>query len=428
VKDDIRVLWFADIEFPAVRRRLSLPAIGRGGWIESLRQALRTQEGLQLGVAAKGLQPFEPFDEDGVRYYWVAAPPAKNGIAEVLRRWRHRLDDQQVLMSAATVIRDFQPDLIHVHGSEGVFGLLGSTRELPVLVSLQGLLAVISRFYFAGLPLKEVSRRVFSVEFLKGGGLVHGLLDMRLDAGREMRILRSCRFFAGRTDWDRGVLSVINPDAHYYHSEEVLRPEFYGRCWKGRWDDEMTVYTTASYAPYKGVLNLLEALALLKDSSQREVKLRVGGQIRDTAVWPIVRRAVNRLDLADIITWLGPLSPAGIADELERASVYVHPSLIDNSPNALAEAMIVGVPCVASSAGGIPSMISDGIHGLLYGPNDVYGLAARIAAIDADPNLAGTLSSNARARAQLRHEPGAVAGATIEMYADILACHRSGKR
>jgi glycosyltransferase involved in cell wall biosynthesis len=424
----MRVLWFTNIELPAVRRRLSLPVLGGGGWMEGLRTALGTQDSVQLGVAAKGVKPFEPFDEEGVRYFHVEPPPAKGRFLGVAEGWRHRPDDRSLLANASAVVESFQPDLIHVHGSEGPFGLLGEATSIPLIVSLQGLLVVYSRFCLAGVPLVDVARRVTSAEFAKGHGPIHESWDMRFEAQRELRILRSCRYVAGRTEWDRSVVSIVNPGAHYYQAEEVLRPEFYCHEWQAPQDGPFVVYTTGSSAPYKGLICLLEAVALLRGSVRREVRLRIGGEIVGSSMWPIARHAVSRLKLENAIRWLGALSPAGIASELKGASVYVHPSLIDNSPNGLAEAMIIGVPCVASSVGGIPSMIRDGTDGLLCGPNDVYDLAGRIAAIEADASLAARLGSNARARAERRHDPNAIAGATASMYADIIARHRSGRR
>jgi glycosyltransferase involved in cell wall biosynthesis len=300
--------------------------------------------------------------------------------------------------------------------------------HVPFLVSLQGLLIVSARFFFAGIPWVEVFRRLTSVEFAKGSGPVHDYWAMQVEAERELKIMKFSHYFAGRTEWDKSVISVVNSQARYYHTDEVLRAEFYGCQWRPTFSTPFVIYTTGGAAPYKGLINLLEAVELLRESRSREIKLRVAGRIQGTNMWPLVTRAMRRLRLNDVVTWLGPLSADAIAAELEHASLYVHPSLIDNSPNALAEAMIVGVPCIASSVGGIPSMVRDGIDGLLYGPNDVYSLAGRIAAIEADPSLAASLGNNARERAQQRHNPEAIAKATMEMYTDVIARYRTGER
>jgi glycosyltransferase involved in cell wall biosynthesis len=82
--------------------------------------------------------------------------------------------------------------------------------------------------------------------------------------------------------------------------------------------------------------------------------------------------------------------------------------------------MILGVPCVASSAGGVPSLLKDRHEGLLCPPDDVYGLAGAIAAIAADPALAARLGANARVRARQRHDARSIAQTTIAVYEDVV--------
>ena len=260
----MKVLWFTNIELPAVRRRHGLAAEEGGGWMESLRAALCAEGSVRLGLAAAGATPFEPFEDEGVPYYHLDAPPPLSGVAGIAAHWRHRTDDAPLLAQASAVIDDFQPDLIHVHGSERPFGLLASATAVPVLVSLQGILLVYSRAYLSGIPVTDVVRDVTTLEFAKGRGLVHACWDMRVAARRELRILRGCSYFAGRTDWDKGIVSVVSPRARYFHAEEILRPEFYLHEWRPPADGPFIVYTTGGPAPYKGLVNLLEAVALLR--------------------------------------------------------------------------------------------------------------------------------------------------------------------
>jgi glycosyltransferase involved in cell wall biosynthesis len=466
----MRVLWFTNIELPAVARRLSGEARLTGGWMESLRAALREQGGpgsgelerggLELGVAAAGSVPYEPFDEDSVRYFHIQRPPAGTGIRAVARQWQHTPSDAPALVQARAAVESFRPDLIHVHGSEGPMGLLAGTVDSPVLVSLQGILTVCERFFYAGLPPSEVARDAFSLRFLKGQGMIHAHWNMEAAARRESRILERCHYFAGRTDWDRSVLRAINPAARYYHAGEIVRPEFYAAAWAPdrRPEVPFRIYSTGGPAPYRGIVNLLEAVALLRAGgrspggppgrgpvgapgrdlggdlggaagpARRPMVLRIGGEVMSTGMRPIIARAMRSLRMDDVVTWLGPLGPAELVAELEAADVYVHPSLVDNSPNALAEAQVVGVPCVASAVGGIPSLITHGVDGLLAAPNDVYDLAGKIAAVEADPELAGRLAEGAGRNARRRHDPHTIAGETMEMYADIIDRYRAGER
>jgi len=420
----VKVLWLTPVQLPAVEKRVAPTVFRGGGWLESLRAALCAEGSLQLGMAAAGETPFEPFDEGGVQYFHVQAPPRpRSGLAGVVAGWRHRADEASLLAGATSVIEQFQPDLIHVHGSEGPFGVLVTTTTKPVIISLQGILLVYSRAFFSGVPVVDVMRSAVSLECAKGRGLLHDYAYMRVAAQRELNVLRACHYFAGRTDWDRGIVSVVNPHAHYYHVEEVLRPEFYLPDWRQSSGGTFVVYTTLGPAPYKGLINLLEAVALLRESALPDMRLRVAGRIQGSAMWPITQRALDRWRLHGAVDWLGSLAPAEIALELGGASVYVHPSIVENSPNSLAEAMILGVPCVAASAGGVPSLLKDGHEGLLCSPNDVYGLAAAIGAVAADPVRAARLGTNARVRARRRHDPRTIAQAMIATYETVVSDH-----
>ena len=390
-------------------------------------EAPRSRASLELGVAAMGPTPFDPFDEDGVRYFHLQPPPGFRGFRAVAERWKHTRSDAPALAQARAVVDGFRPDLIHIHGSEGPMGLLAGMVEPPVLVSLQGILVVYERFFFAGLPVGEVARDAISLHFLKGEGMLHTHWSMEHAAARELQILRNCRYFAGRTDWDKSVLMAANPAARYYYGGEVLRPEFYAAHWAPSQDGPFRVYSTGGPAPYKGLVNLLEAVALLRGNTRRPAELRISGEVMSTGMGPVMERAMRRLGLEGAVVWLGPLGPEALIAELQTAGVYVHPSLADNSPNALAEAMVVGVPCVASAAGGVPSMITGGVDGLLCAPNDVYALAGKIAAIEADVQLAGGLAGAARARGRERHDPATIAAATMDMYADIIERHKREK-
>ena len=104
---------------------------------------------------------------------------------------------------------------------------------------------------------------------------------------------------------------------------------------------------------------------------------------------------------------------------MTKAHVYVHPSAIDNSPNALAEAMMVGTPCVASYVGGIPSMMKNETEGLLYQYDAPYWLAHQISRIFEDNALAQQLSANAHRRAAVDHDPKN-AEITEELYKTIM--------
>jgi glycosyltransferase involved in cell wall biosynthesis len=84
--------------------------------------------------------------------------------------------------------------------------------------------------------------------------------------------------------------------------------------------------------------------------------------------------------------------------------VFVCPSSIENSPNSVGEAQLLGVPCVAAYVGGIPDMISDNETGLLYRFEEIEMLAMSVIKIFDDEILAQKLSKQSSLIANIRHD------------------------
>lgn len=98
------------------------------------------------------------------------------------------------------------------------------------------------------------------------------------------------------------------------------------------------------------------------------------------------------------------------------ADVFVLPSYCENSPNSLGEAMLLGMPCVAARAGGIPDMLHEG-EGVLYPlPGDAGALANALFAVLDDTAAAAEMGRTARRRALATHDPDANAAALLRIY------------
>jgi glycosyltransferase involved in cell wall biosynthesis len=79
--------------------------------------------------------------------------------------------------------------------------------------------------------------------------------------------------------------------------------------------------------------------------------------------------------------------------------VYVQPARAEGLPLAVLEAMAMGLPIVATSVGGIPEVLADGISGVLVPPGDPAVLAAAVLRILDDVDLATSLGEQARTAA-----------------------------
>ena len=119
---------------------------------------------------------------------------------------------------------------------------------------------------------------------------------------------------------------------------------------------------------------------------------------------------------------------------LAAADVAVVPSIrddagnVDGLPNVVLEALASGTPVVATPAGGIASVITDGENGLLVPERDAAGLAAAIDRLLADRALGAALGSRARSRVQAEHGWPGVARAFEAAYAAARAWRLVGPR
>ena len=232
-RDVMRVLWFTSVMPAAVSTHLwSTGSVGPASWVESLRLALAGRDDLDLAIASPCPTSFIPFSASDVSYYGMHVTEPDTRFGRAFSGWRESFVLPDMTQACEDVVRDFNPDIIHVHGTENPFGLIGPRSRAPVVISLQGLLTVYERFYFHGMRPREVADRALQRSFVLGDGAIHGYWRCVRMAVREREIMRINRSFMGRTEWDRAVLWAINPSATYHHCDEVLRPPFYDAAWQ----------------------------------------------------------------------------------------------------------------------------------------------------------------------------------------------------
>ena len=390
---------------------------GYGGhWVTELAHHVIGAGDIELGIATAypGLSEAR-FQEGRVRYFVIPQPRRLSAFAM-------RKTD---LRKCIAVIEEFNPDLIHIHGSERLYGLVkvAARTPVPMLVSLQGLLGSFSpaRHFFGTLSLREIMQSIRLLELPAKLGLVWQYLDARRGARREATILATADGFLGRTEWDRAQSQTFNPAAPYFHVGEILRPAFYANQWSLQNCERFSlIYTNAGH-PSRGTENLLAAIAFLRREFPK-IQLRLAGRISTRSGYGrFIRKRIRRLELSNCVELLGYIDDAAMATELLRAHVFAITSYIENSPNSLAEAMLTGLPCVASFVGGIPSMVQDEDTGLLYPVDDVPLLVQKIRRIFTDDVLASGLGANAYKMAHNRHDPKTVLSELTSAYRTVLA-------
>lgn len=280
------------------------------------------------------------------------------------------------------------PDIVHAHGTEGPYALAAIRSGRPCLVAMQGIIAEIFK--------------------------TNPCFRYRIVRHYERFAVRTARYFACRTAFDSGFVRAINPAARIFTVQEAIHPVFFRQNWQPQ--DNPTVLFVGSLEKHKGLHTLLEAVALIAREQPR-IRLKVIGGTRTPGDW---MQRCRQLGIEDRVEFLGFLSPEEIARHHLESQLFVLPSENDNSPNALAEAMVSGMPVIATNVGGIPSMVEPGVSGALVPARDPRALQKEIARLLACPDERARLGQQARTVARIRHLPERVARETMDAYKEIL--------
>lgn len=423
----MKVLWFTDIMMPAFCEKLGVQKSVINGWIPSLAEAVKKYAPqIELCIASEGPCRAEA-RIDGIKYVALGAAKRSGRFFPWLRRIR-----PQFVTEVRKCVMSFMPDVIHIHGSEGLFPTLPAScwDGIPCAISLQGIIAGYAPHYMGNLAERELRPfRNLVREVLQGYSTANAAAYWRDRRGpREAEALRRFRYVFGRTAWDRAWAQYLNPDISYFSVGEVLRPEFY--CGMRKEEDVVphTIYCGAAATyPLKGAHWLLRAVAALK-RKYPDVKLTIAKastlagspgflQTRRLGEYQrYLRSLIEDLGLWENVELLGSLSAGEVVRVLRKSEVFCLPSLIENSPNSLGEAMLLGVPSIATSVGGIKSILSDGREGQLVSCGDPAVLADAIDRFFADRTFARTCADTAYETAVKRYAPDCVAQQLLNAY------------
>jgi len=215
---------------------------------------------------------------------------------------------------------------------------------------------------------------------------------------------------------DRSVTIPYGVDGARFRPDAAARRAVRARL--GLQPDDQVVLAAGRFVRKKGFEYLIEAVGLLAPERPRLHLLLAGGGDLEAEL----RDRVFAAGLSHCTHFLGVLRQGEVAAALASADVAVVPSVrddagnVDGLPNVVLEALASGTPVVASPAGGIGSVVRDGITGLLVPERNVGSLAAAIAQLLDQPETAGALSSAARAWALSEGSWAGVAAAFERVY------------
>lgn len=378
-----------------------------GGWIESLEQQFTLQTNIDLGIVFFHHTDSQKKQAGKITYYPIPLKK-RNNAAKLVHNWQCKTDSGVYTKKFLEAIEDFKPDVIQIFGTEGLFPEIQNHTSIPIIIHLQGLINPYNNsFYPPGINGYTI---FFHAPFLKNHVLGNSLLfdKKRFDgqAARELGYFKKTRHLTGRTEWDRTVSSILAPQASYYHIDEILRPAFYEEeAWVPKTTGQIEIASTISPTIYKGLDVVLKTAAILKDKLGNDsFKWHVFGLNNDNKLIRFFEAALKKNFKENNVIFEGIHPEHILIASLKKASVFVHPSYIDNSPNSLCEAQMLGIPVIACNAGGTSTLIQHNITGLLVPANAPFELANSIIELAEAPATSGEMGRRARALAIERHD------------------------
>jgi len=118
--------------------------------------------------------------------------------------------------------------------------------------------------------------------------------------------------------------------------------------------------------------------------------------------------------------YVGFVDRGELRSYLSSASILVLPSLEDNCPMVVLEAMAAGVPVVAANVGGVPDLVTDGVNGLFCDPLQKESMASAVHSLLDNPQRAREMAAVAKEIAVQRYYPRNIALRHIEIYHEVL--------
>jgi glycosyltransferase involved in cell wall biosynthesis len=389
-------------------------------WVDAMLDELVKCDRISVGLAVPvNSNDFQKSQKNGITLYGLPNPENKSIFIKVYKRLIHSSEDTNANNFISRAVADFKPDIIQIFGSENFFGLIAREETTPVVIHIQGYLLVWQGKWFTGISRWNQFRYESLKNLLMMRGSFNDFVYFKKRAKTEETILKNCKYFMGRTDFDKRIAALLSPGSNYFHCEEFIRKNFFEKKWDFPLGDEIKCISIIKSTSYKGINLLIEALYVLKKYSDLSISLKVCGISQNDAIIKIIKKKYRK-ELSSVkIEFLGKVTSEDLVNQLCNSNFYLHPSYIENSPNSVCEAMALGMPVIATNVGGVSSLLENEMEGILVQEGEPYSLAGAIVELTINYEKAKQLGRNARIKAHKRHNPDDILKSLLNIYDKI---------
>lgn len=286
------------------------------------------------------------------------------------------------------ILKDLKPDVIHAQGTErdcAVSMMLAPTT--PCLLTIHGHMARIAEITGARFPSYYwMASQLEALAIRRADGVV-AITNYTQD-----RVIDQCR------------QSWVVPNAVDASFFDVNSPTT-GRI----------ALCVGAITPWKRQLELIQALDQTPEKSRPKVVFL--GALGNHTYGRQVQAAIDQRDWCE---YQGFADRQTLKNWMSKAALLILPSIEDNCPMVILEAMAAGVPVAASRIGGIPDLVEEGVTGCLFDPECPMEIAAKVAVLMNTSELRVECSHHSKKRAWERFHPKVIAARHMEIYREVL--------
>jgi len=351
---------------------------------EALLQGLAQSPDVEVHVLSLLRQPVQTPEKlaDNIFFHTLHVPKigwARTGYQGCIRAVRKKLEE-------------IRPGIVHGQGTERDCAISAVFSGRPNVITIHGNMRLIAQLNRARpFSFEWLAARLESFTVPRSNGVVcitHYTRDAVADLAKKTWVVPNA------------------VDADFFEVSPGINPE-----------RPSTILCVGTICPRKNQNAFICALDPL--AAKRKLRLLFLGGAPDGDAY--------HLDFSKLIRarpWCEHTGIVGrdkLKSHLREAALLALPSLEDNCPMTVLEAMAAGVPVVAAKVGGVPDLIEDGKTGLFCDPLDAASMSGAVERLLAQPPLARTLAAEANRRARERFHPLVVARRHLEIYREILA-------
>ena len=433
----MRVLWVCNIMLPVVAEYLQLEASNKEGWLTGLSTTIlkyQSENGIELGVCFPALGELAEFE----RILPASGTDARIhafGFYEDVHR--AEVYEERTERRLREIIGKFEPDVLHCFGTEFPHTLAAVKafgRRERTLIGIQGLCSIYAGHFRADLPDHVWKRRTFR-DLVKQDDLRRQHEKYVQRGVYEIEAVQLSGHITGRTGWDKKYTAQWNSQAQYHFMNETLRSNFYEGCWREETCQKYSIFLSQGDYPIKGLHYMLQAMpeilkhypetelyvagnSIVKSAAQRGID-GLKGKMKLESYGKYILQLMRETETVQKVHFLGRLDAGEMKRQYLRSHVFVCPSSIENSPNSVGEAMLLGVPTVCADVGGVADIFADGVDGLLYPAGDVEKLAEAVKTMFAGGSQVEAWREAERSHAAATHDARKNYERLWEIYREI---------